>query len=410
MKRFLAFVICAVVLVCAISVFSGCDNGDSSTEASTTATTTAVKNTTTQNVTTTTLPITSCDGSLHSTTEGTLPSGEITTTTKKTSTTTSKTTTTTTKKTTTDDSEPTTKYMQVIVGDSAWEQVMLYQVLELSGSYSGVYDWFVDGNYIHMTTYSYNRYLVMDMNTGKLVRKVALPDIPRKMQRVGDEVWIAFDALKTIKIYDFNTGAFKRDLVLEHKVNNFEVCGDYLFYSEDSVIPRRFYRYNLKTAEVSTTWIEIGGTMHLFEANTRNNLIYISGKGTTGCYLYALDMDTLEVKAKFPNRMSPSGGLFYRDGVLYWAGKKLNPTTLGILLEYESVSGTGKCTGMTCAENGFVIANGGLYRNNVAVRLCKMPDGSAHILDDGRIIVCRSITDSNGDSHIQFHIGFNIYV
>ena len=66
----------------------------------------------------------------------------------------------------------------MIVGDNAWEQVMLYQVIELSDSYTSVYDWFVSGDYIHMITYSYNRYLVLDMNTGKLVRKVALPDIP----------------------------------------------------------------------------------------------------------------------------------------------------------------------------------------------------------------------------------------
>ena len=120
-------------------------------------------------------------------------------------------------------------------------------------------------------------------------------------------------------------------------------------------------------------------------------------------------MDTLEVKAQFESKMATTGGVFYSDGAVYWAGKKLNPTTLGVLLEYQRVSDSSIWHDTICAENGFVIAEGGFYHNNIAVRLCKSPGGLPRILDDGRIVTKKTVTDSNGNSCVQFHIGLNIF-
>ncbi len=407
MKRFLAFTISVAVLVSVMSVFAGCDNDSSSKSTSAATTTTALTTTTMQNVTSTTQEITSNDRTLHTTAvvDKTTTDNTTTTTGKKTTTTTTKNSTTST----TANSTTTSKYMQVIVGDSAWEQVMLYQTIELSSSYELVCDWLVDGNYIHMITYNYNRYLVMDMDTGKLVRKVALPDMPKTIQLVGDELWIGFEELKTIKIYDLGTGEFKRDMVFENYVSKFIVYGDYLFYSQAKSLPRQVYQYNLKTGVTSTKWFDVGGTRHNFAINPGENLIYVCGSGSTGCYLYALDINTLATVAKYPTMVANSGGVYYSNGAVYWAGKKLNAKTLEVELEYQRIDSSSSWLSTSCAAYGFVITGGGLYRHNNPIRLCKSPGGSAEFLKDGRIVSFRSYIDSKGVQHNEFNIGFNIF-
>ncbi|MBQ8732116.1 MAG: hypothetical protein IJY82_04735 [Oscillospiraceae bacterium] len=192
---------------------------------------------------------------------------------------------------------------------------VVYYQYRLNGM---VVDWFTEGDFLHMSFKTPNRYTVFDTTTGAIVLDVQLPGRPAQITNCGEEVWISYPELQSIKIHDKRTLAVKETLSFEHEISSFDFYGDYIIYAEDDQRVE-VIRYNTKTGEA----LHFLGRFYQSDVlvNERLGCVYIGDSGLSRSTLWCYDIETMEVKSSYiMNEYNLVRRTFLYDGSVYWGG------------------------------------------------------------------------------------------
>ncbi len=251
-----------------------------------------------------------------------------------------------------------------------------------------IVDYFAEKDLVHAIFKNANRYILFETNSGQILADVPLSGRPAEIHIVNNDCWISYPDLKCIKIHDKSTFAVKETIFFETSVSSFDVSGDYLFFTEDDQFVNG-YRYNLKTKETIKLNI-ISNYYEFYNADVLVNpslgLVYISDSGSTGSQVFAVDMETLELKAKYIKDnygYSNTKRRSYLIGnTLYWGEFGLNAANVSqVVCQYAGRYSMG----MLYVDNLFVVTTYGIYLRDSCEMIVSL---------DGSMITAAAITES----------------
>ena len=199
-------------------------------------------------------------------------------------------------------------------------------------------DWVEENNILYIVFTKPNRYMAIDTSTGAVIKDVALDYVPAEIHLFGNELWVSYPSLKAIKIYNKNSFGLVREIGFEHEVGHFDVCGDFIVYSEKSSWSQVF-KYNVKTKEYRTVNV---ATDNIFSrpyvlVDQTSKMLYI-GENGGGASLYCFDFDTLELKSRFfIGYIANEHKMILNGGNIYWGDKRFDATDVSkALCAYEA--------------------------------------------------------------------------
>lgn len=225
--------------------------------------------------------------------------------------------------------------------DEPVEDVNYYEY-QLNGI---VADWFIEGDLLHMGFKAHNRYAVFDTMTGEIVTDIQLPGYPAQITDRGEEVWISYPELRSIKIHDKKTLAVKETLSFEHEISSFDFYGDYIIYTEDDQHVEAF-RYDTKTGEALNFLPYDNSLIKTFYqadvlVNERLGCVYIGDSGSSGSTLRCYDIETMELKSSYnKNNYNNVRRTFLYDGSVYWGGFRFRESNVAQVEAQYSGNGT----------------------------------------------------------------------
>lgn len=337
-KRILSFILCVAALSSVLTAFQGCLKADSN---SIDTTITTVPVTTTEDVTT-----------IQEMTTAVAQQTTTPTTVQVVHTTTQETAITTTVKTTC----PVTSTTQEETTTQKVPQIYVYNVDQVA-------DCFADGDVIHVLTKSPNMYMTIDSNTGTVLRNEYLPGVPLYMERIDGKLWISYMSLSSIVVYDEETFEVEDQFYFEffdmYPPATFDVYGDYLFVAEEDF---GVYRYNMKTQEYTQlkgVYCQAG-----IAIDQSTGLVYIGDSGNSGCKLYCVDAETLEIIGQYIGFEygidNQTRKVFVRNDGIYWGAYKLATSDISkVLMEYNAPE-CYQC-GMHYVTDRYLVSAGGFF-------------------------------------------------
>jgi len=248
---------------------------------------------------------------------------------------------------------------------------------EIGVYYSGVKDWVVDGDTIHVLFSMPNRYMAINSCTGKVLRDVYLPGEASEIHLYGDELWVLYSRLNVINIYNKNF-ELKRQLSFDSRLGSFDLYGDYIIYSTYDQ-HCRVYRLNMKTNEIKSF---VCPNYSFYEpdilVDTKNGDVYIgeSNNRDKAGKLYRYDVETMTLKsmAQVRNIVYVNGErrMFLCNDALYWGHFKIELKDFDKDLDYYCYKGSNHkdfhaysdvnyVSGMLFANERYVVTTKGFF-------------------------------------------------
>ncbi len=204
----------------------------------------------------------------------------------------------------------------------------------------------VDGDNVH---YIFNGvYHILDTNTGRYIKQIALPARPDDMVYRNGEIWVSYPTLCTVLVYDYETFEIRRTIELEHPVTDFDVYGDYLIYAATERNKSYIYRYNMLTGELlyfvadiyqdnktGWRWSEDEFAEPGILVDETRKYVYVGESGSSSCGIFCFDIDTMEqvmyhwVHGEI---MNSSNQMFLIGDRLYWGQCEFDADDISTIL------------------------------------------------------------------------------
>lgn len=272
--------------------------------------------------------------------------------------------------------------------------------LHKSKSNGFILDWFVEGELVYTIFRDSNKFVIFDTDTAGIVMEKPLEGRPAKIRQYGNELWISFPDLKCVNIYDKQTFAQKRSIVLEEEISSFDIYNNYLFYSEDEQHVDVF-RYNMETGENTLVW-KNGYYIEILVDSTKK-VFYIADTKSTGSAIVCFDVETLVSKSSYYHGgygyLNMQRRMYLQDGYIYWGEFKLDAlrldsvkgryrslSHLGIMYDKDQYPGLSEedmlaifgqyavyhDSGMLYVNDQYVITTHGLFNKSTYERIAKL--------------------------------------
>lgn len=239
---------------------------------------------------------------------------------------------------------------------------------------SSITDYISIGDTIYLLLEFPDSIMIIDANSGDVLKKEPLESTPGEINLIGDDLWVSFPKLKQIRVYNKKNFTEKNRYDFEHEIHSFDVNNDYIIYtSHDHHCD--IYRYNIQSKEekqITFYWYNKRGdkfTQRSFYEpniiiNKESGVFYIAESSVSACILWCLDIETLEVKSYY--RKDDYGyfnftrQMYLLDGNIYWGAYKFDAADVSkVKCWYEPERYNGG--GMLYVNKEFVVTIEGLY-------------------------------------------------
>lgn len=224
-----------------------------------------------------------------------------------------------------------------------------------------VIDYFTENDLIYIVFKTPNRVVILDSNSGGIVKEAYLPGTPNEIKKIENELWIAIGELKQILKYNIATLECEGKMDLPDTVGSFDIYKDYLIYAtcDNS---RAAYRYNLKTGQKERFWATYLSENVDVLVNREQGIVYISDWNTTGSKVRCFNIENMTEDSMYPGAvngyLNRQGRAILYKGSLYWGEFKLNALDVSIV----EAKYTGRWSaGMLYVDDELVITNRGMF-------------------------------------------------
>lgn len=229
-------------------------------------------------------------------------------------------------------------------------------------------DWLCIGDIVYYIFYDPSYIIAMDSSSCSVLFEDELSGCPERIKLINDELWISYSNTKRIIIYDKNTFAEKRTILLNFNIHSFDVYNDYLYYSLSDEYAT-VCRYNLKTMENMAISGKGNPEVCFYNpdivVNKDLKLLYVSESGNSKSAVKCYDAETLELKSEFVFQFNGfnnnSRKTFLVGDYYYWGNFKLKASDVSSVFRFYH--GNYK-SGMLYVDEKYVITKSGFYENN----------------------------------------------
>lgn len=239
---------------------------------------------------------------------------------------------------------------------------------------SSITDYIAIGDTIYMLLKFPDSIMIIDANSGEVLKNESLESTPGEINLIGDDLWVSFPKLKQIRVYDKKNFAEKNRHDFGHEIHSFDVNNDYIIYTSNDH-HCDIYRYNILSKEekqITFYWYNKRGNKfterNFYEPNIiinkESGVFYIAESSVSACILWCLDIETLEVKNYY--RKDDYGyfnftrQMYLLDGNIYWGAYKFDAADVSkVKCWYEPERYNGG--GMLYVNKELVVTIEGLY-------------------------------------------------